>query len=91
MRVAVRVRPGARQVRVGGRYDGRLGAALLVSVGARPVDGRATEAVAEALAEAFGVPSRQVRLVSGLRSRDKIFEVIAPEAETQLGQLLAAG
>jgi uncharacterized protein len=85
------VRPGARQVLVGGRYDGRLGTALLVSVVARPVDGRATEAVVKALAEAFGVPSRQVSLVSGLRSRDKIFEVIAPEAEARLGQLLAAG
>lgn len=62
-----------------------------MSVAARPVDGQATEAVAEALAEAFGVPSRQVRLVSGLRSRDKIFDVIAPEAETRLGQLLATG
>jgi len=62
-----------------------------VSVDARPVDGQATAAVAKALAEAFGVPPRQVSLVSGLRSRDKIFEVIAPEAETRLGQLLTAG
>ncbi len=91
IRVAVRVRPGARHTRVGGGYDGRLGRALVVAVSAPPVDGRATEAVSRALAEAFGVPARLVSLVSGARSRDKIFQVIGPGVRVRLAELLADG
>lgn len=90
-KVAVRVRPGARQTRVGGGYDGRLGRALLVSVAAQPADGRATEAASRALAQAFGVPARMVTLVSGPRSRDKIFEVIGPGVGARLMELLGDG
>jgi hypothetical protein len=60
----------------------------VVSVTAPPVDGRATDAAAAALAAAFGVSVRQVSLVSGRRSRDKIFEVSAPDAEERLSLLL---
>jgi uncharacterized protein len=88
-RVAVRVRPGARHTRVGGGYDGRFGQALLVSVTAPPTDGRATAAASKALAEAFGVPVRLVSLVSGARSRDKIFEVAGPGVPVRLAELLA--
>ncbi|MGH3489304.1 MAG: DUF167 domain-containing protein [Actinopolymorphaceae bacterium] len=88
-RVAVRVKPGARRTFVGGTYAGRNGPALVVSVTAPPVDGRATGAAASALAAAFGVPARQVALVSGQRSRDKIFEVTAPDVEERLGRLLS--
>ncbi len=88
-RIAVRVKPGTGRTRVGGSYEGRNGPALVVSVTDPPVDGRATQAAAEALARAFGVPGRQVALVSGARSRDKIFEVIAPEVDERLARLLA--
>lgn len=71
MRVAVRVRPGASRTRVGGRY----GDALVVAVGARAVDGAATEAALAALAEALGVRRRHVALVTGATSRDKVVEV----------------
>jgi uncharacterized protein len=47
----------------------------VVAVTARAVDGRATAAVLEAVAGAFGVRRRQVRLVSGATSRDKVFEL----------------
>jgi uncharacterized protein len=88
-RVAVRVKPGARGNSVGGTYSGRHGPALVVSVTAPPVDGRATEAVVAALAAAFGVPARQISLVSGQRSRDKIFEVVGPGVAERLGHLLS--
>lgn len=71
MRVSIRVRPGASRTRVGGAY----GDALVVAVGARAVDGKATEAALAAVAEALGVRRRQVRLVTGTTSRDKVVEV----------------
>jgi len=65
--VTVRVRPGSARTHVGGEHDG----ALVVRVQARAVDGAATEAALRALADAFGVARRDVRLVSGARSRTK--------------------
>jgi uncharacterized protein len=71
VRVAIRVRPGASRTRVGGEHAG----ALVVAVGARAVDGAATEAALAALADALGVRRRHVRLVTGATSRDKVVEV----------------
>ncbi|MGA5300693.1 DUF167 domain-containing protein [Nucisporomicrobium flavum] len=76
MTVAVRVRPGAGRTRVGGRYDGPHGPALIVAVGAPAVDGKATEAVRRALAEALGVRPAAVSLKLGATSRDKVFIVV---------------
>ncbi|MEV6599467.1 DUF167 domain-containing protein [Actinoplanes sp. NPDC051346] len=73
--VAVRVRPGAGRNRVGGRYDGPRGPALIVAVSAPAVDGKATEAVRRALAEALGVRPAAVALRVGATSRDKVFTV----------------
>ncbi|WP_249997846.1 DUF167 domain-containing protein [Actinoplanes sp. M2I2] len=78
--VAVRVRPGAGRDRVGGRYEGPHGPALIVAVGAPAVDGKATEAVRRALAGALGVRSGDVQLRLGATSRDKVFTVAAPGA-----------
>jgi uncharacterized protein YggU (UPF0235/DUF167 family) len=47
----------------------------VVAVSARAVDGAATEAALAAVADALGVRRRQVRLVSGATSRDKLVEV----------------
>ena len=73
--VPVRVRPGAGRNRVGGRYEGPHGAALIVAVGAPAVEGKATEAVRRALAEALGVRAADVALRLGATSRDKVFTV----------------
>src|SRR3954464_5510042 len=73
--VAVRVRPGAGRTRVGGRYEGPHGPALIVAVGAPAVDGKATEGVRRALAEALGVRAGEVTLRLGATSRDKVFTV----------------
>jgi uncharacterized protein len=73
--VAVRVRPGAGRDRVGGRYDGPHGPALIVAVAAPAVDGKATEAVRKALAGALGVRAGEVTLKIGATSRDKVFTV----------------
>jgi hypothetical protein len=54
---------------------GRHGEALVVAVTARAVDGKATEAALRAVAEALGVRRRDVRLVTGARSRTKVVEI----------------
>jgi uncharacterized protein YggU (UPF0235/DUF167 family) len=64
---------------VGGAYGG----ALVVAVGARAVDGRATEAALRALAAALGVRRRQVTLVAGATSRDKVVEVTGAPGDVE--------
>lgn len=107
MRLAIRVKPGSSRTAVGGRYDGgrydggqdsggqrrggQPGGALIVAVSARAVDGRATEAALRAVADAFGVRRRDVSLVAGATSRDKVVEIVGDEGglaalrETLLG------
>jgi len=77
VRVAIRVKPGSSRTAVGGRY----GDALLVTVTARAVDGQATEAALRALAEAFDVRRRQVSLVTGAASRDKVVDIDGPASD----------
>ncbi|HEX8007613.1 MAG TPA: DUF167 domain-containing protein [Trebonia sp.] len=71
MRIAIRVKPGSTRTAVGGRR----GDALVVLVTARAVDGKATEAALRAIAEAFDVRRRDVSLVTGATSRDKVVEI----------------
>ncbi|MGW4499801.1 DUF167 domain-containing protein [Micromonospora sp. NPDC004336] len=87
--VAVRVKPGSARARVGGRYDGPHGPALVVAVNAPAVDGRATEAARRALADALGVRPAAVSLRVGAASRDKLFTVEgrAPELTEALRRL----
>lgn len=80
----MRVRPGASRTVVGGSHDG----ALVIKVGARAVDGRATAAALQALAKALGVPRRSVVLVTGATSRTKVVEV-PDEARDAVAALLA--
>jgi uncharacterized protein YggU (UPF0235/DUF167 family) len=76
--IPVRVKPGAGRTRVGGRHDGPHGAALIIAVGAPAVDGKATEAVRRALADALRVRPAAVALRLGATSRDKVFTVAGP-------------
>lgn len=87
--VAVRVKPGAGRVKVGGCYPGPHGPALVVAVSAPAVDGRATEAARRALAAALQVRPRAVALRSGATSRDKLFTVAGGDADlrSRLGAL----
>ncbi len=90
MKVDIRVRPGASRTRVGGAHGERL----VVAVGARAVDGAATEAALAAVSEAFGLRRRQVTLVTGVTSRDKTVALDLPDAgaeaaaRTRLAELL---
>jgi uncharacterized protein len=77
------VRPGASRTLVGGSHNG----ALVVRVGARAVDGQATEAALAAVAKELGVRRRSVTLVSGATSRTKVFDVPDSAADA-LAELL---
>ena len=69
---------------MGGERNG----ALVVRVRARAVGGQATEAALAAVAAAFGVPRRDVTLVSGTTSRAKILDVEGADPAV-LNRLLA--
>jgi uncharacterized protein YggU (UPF0235/DUF167 family) len=84
VRITIRVRPGAGRTAVGGGHDG----ALVVRVGARAVEGRATEAALAAVADAFGVRRSAVVLVTGATSRTKVVDVDGG-TEDELVRLLA--
>jgi uncharacterized protein len=87
MRLTIRVRPGASRVHVGGEHDG----ALVVAVTARAIDGRATEAALQALADALALRRRDLRLVTGATHRTKVVEVAAVAgAADRLGTLIEA-
>jgi len=68
---AVRVQPRARRNVVAWLK----GDALKVCVTAPPEDGRANEAVVELLADTLGVKRRQVEIIAGATSRDKVVRV----------------
>jgi uncharacterized protein (TIGR00251 family) len=61
------VQPGASR----SEFAGKHGERLKVRLRARAVDGKANEALIEFLALHFRVPRRNVRIVSGLKSRQK--------------------
>jgi uncharacterized protein YggU (UPF0235/DUF167 family) len=70
--VAVRVKPGSSK---GPLVETAEDGSLTVYVRERAVDGKATEAVARALAEHLSVPRSRVELVSGASSRLKRFRL----------------
>jgi len=86
LRVTVRVQPGARRTHVGGRYGQGDPPVLIARVAAPAVDGRANEALVEAVAESLGVKKGAVRIVAGASNRTKVLEVtgVAPSAVERL-------
>jgi uncharacterized protein (TIGR00251 family) len=61
------VQPGAARTEFAGEYGGRL----KLRLAAPPVDGKANEALVAFLAEYYGVPKRNVRILAGASSRRK--------------------
>jgi uncharacterized protein len=66
--IAVRVIPRSPRTRV----DGMRGDAFLVRLAAPPVEGAANDALIALLAAQLNLPRRNIRILSGDRSRDKI-------------------
>jgi uncharacterized protein len=69
--LAIHAQPGAKRTEVAGVH----GNALKVRVAAPALEDRANDALVEFLAERFGVPKRNVTLLSGHKSREKRFSI----------------
>lgn len=61
------VQPGAKRTEFAGLHGERV----KLRLAAPPADGKANKALIEFLAQAFGVPRRNVTIESGLASRQK--------------------
>ena len=70
MKIQVKVKPNSKTDEVS-----REGDSFIVKVREPPKEGKANQAVIKLLAEHFGVPQSQVRILSGFRSRNKVVEV----------------
>ena len=70
MKIKVKVKPRSKTAEVM-----REGGSFIVKVQEPPREGKANYAVIKLLAEHFGVSQSQVRILSGLRSRNKVIEI----------------
>jgi uncharacterized protein len=79
----VEAHPNARSARLEVVVD-----TLHVWVRARAIDGQANAAIEQTIAQALGMRKRQVRIVSGARSRHKLLEIDLADID-ELRQRLA--
>jgi uncharacterized protein len=85
--LSVRVIPRAGRAGLGGTRDD----AVLVRLGAAPVEGAANVELVATLAEAFGVSRRHVTIVSGARARHKRVRIAGIDAATAAAVVAATG
>ena len=76
----IHVQPGAKKSQVAGVH----GDALKIRVAAPPVEGKANAALIAFVAEAFGVPKRNVTLIRGETGRRKTVSVEAARRRPDL-------
>jgi uncharacterized protein (TIGR00251 family) len=72
--LTLHVQPGASRT----EYAGLHGGAHKVRLAAPPIEGRANEALAAFLADAFGVRQRDIAIVSGTTARRKVVRITDP-------------
>lgn len=72
MVLELHVQPGATR----SEFAGKHGERLKVRLAAPAVENKANEALVAFLAQHYNVPRRNVRIVSGLRSRRKRVEIL---------------
>ncbi len=77
VRLSVRVIPNAKKT----RFDGYREGELVLRLNALPQDGKANKAAIEYIAEFFGVSRSSVLLVSGEKSRHKIFQIVGLQSD----------
>jgi uncharacterized protein len=75
--LSLHVQPSAKKTEVVGQH----GDALKIRLAAPPAEGKANECLLAYVAEALNIPKRQVRWISGLRSRNKRIAVEGMTAE----------
>ncbi len=69
--IKVKVKPNSKQQTITEEPDG----SLTVQLKSPPVDGKANEELIKLLAAKFDVPKSQIRIKSGLSSKNKLVEV----------------
>ena len=74
IRLQVRVIPNAKKSEFGGYRESEL----ILRLNAPAVEGKANRAAIEFLARHFGVSRSAVLLISGEKSRHKVFEIMNP-------------
>jgi uncharacterized protein len=88
VKLSVRVIPNARRTEFSGRREGEV----VLRLNAPAVEGKANRAAVEFIAKHFGISRARVTLVTGERTRHKVFElegVESGEVEAKLGSPLA--
>ena len=70
----IHAQPGAKRTEIAGVH----GDALRIRLAAPAVEGKANDALLAFLAEAFGVPRKNVALIRGSRGRRKAIRIEAP-------------
>ena len=71
MKIQVRVKPNSKTEEVSQEGDN-----FVVKVKEPLKEGKANQAVIKLLAEHFGVPQGQVRILSGFKSKNKVIEIV---------------
>lgn len=74
MKVLIKVKPNSKAEGIVQEGD-----IFMVRVREPPREGKANQAVIKLLAQHFGVPRSQIRILSGLRSKNKIIELITKD------------
>ena len=82
--ISLRVVPNARRTQVVGLH----GDAIKLKVASPPLDGRANEEIISFLAKTLRLPEKDVILVSGAKSRDKVVRVTSLSAADLRSNLL---
>jgi uncharacterized protein (TIGR00251 family) len=70
MKIQVKVKPNSRTEEVSQEGD-----SFIIKIKEPPKEGRANRAVIELLAKHFRLPRSQVRILSGLKSKNKVIEI----------------
>ena len=71
MRITVNVHPNSKRARI----EKDLLGTLHVYVSQPPLEGKANKAVIEALAKHFKTKKSSIYLISGMKSKSKVFEI----------------
>jgi len=83
-RLKLRIVPNAKRNEVTGEH----GDAVKIKVAAPAIDGKANEALLEFIAEKLGLHRRNLTLIAGEKSRDKLIEIAGLDATEARGRLL---
>ena len=71
LEIRLHVQPRAKRSEVSGIHNG----ALKLKVTAPPVDDAANRAIIEFFSDRLGIPKSSLRIISGLKSRDKTLQI----------------